>query len=200
MRFEFTEWKKAVVNIDYHVELDSHYYSVPYQYVSEKVDICYTKTTVSIFKSNKLLARHVRSNQKGRHTLIKEHMPKSHQEYGQWTPTRIISWALSIGECTGSLINHLIKAKEHPALAYRQAVGIIRLAKRYGNERLENASKRALLLKAYSYQSIKSILEKALDKNPPEMDGRQINPQTNKVVQSSNHENIRGAEYFRDIA
>lgn len=201
-RFEFTEWKKVIVNIDYHVELDSHYYSVPYQYVGEKVDICYTKTTVSIFKNNKLLARHPRSNHKGRHTVIKEHMPQAHQEYNQWTPTRIISWATSIGENTGSLVNHLIKAKEHPALAYRQALGIIRFAKRYGNERLENASTRALLLKAYSYQSIKSILEKGLDKNPLEVDRQEINTQskTNKVVQSINHENIRGAEYFRDIA
>lgn len=187
-RYEFAQWKRGIVNIDYHVEVDDHYYSVPYRYIKETVDVRYSTTTITIFKDNKLLCTHLRSYQKGKHTTIKEHMPKSHQEYSEWTPSRIVSWASSIGEQTGTLVYRIINSKEHYALGFRSALGVIRLGNKYGNERLEAACTRAMSYGGYSYQSVKSILEKGLDRQPlPDEDQRTL---------PRGHENIRGAEYF----
>jgi transposase len=191
-KYEFAEWKKATVNIDYHIELDSHYYSVPYQQVREVVDVCYTRTTVSIYKNSQRIASHIRSYHKGKHTVIKEHMPKDHQAYLEWTPSRIISWAASIGQNTSMLVYRIIHEKEHPAIGYRSALGVIRLGKKYTNERLELAAARAIELGGFSYYSVKSILDKGLDK--------QTTNQLQLTPANIRHENIRGAEYFKEAA
>ncbi len=187
--YEFAEWKRAAVNIDYHVEVDSHYYSVPYKYRGEKADIRITAKTVSVYKDGCRISSHVRSFCKGHHTTILDHLPKSHREYKQWTPSRIISWAKNFGENTGLVVEKIIEIKEHPVLGYRSSLGIIRLEKSYGRERLEAASKRAVAFEAYSYQSIKSILEKGLDKKPLEEESNKNVPQ--------NHENVRGSVYYQ---
>jgi len=187
--YEFAEWKRAAVNIDYHVEVESHYYSVPYKYRGEKVDIRITAKTVSVYKDGCRISSHVRSFSKGHHTTILEHLPKSHREYKQWTPSRIISWAKNFGENTGLVVETIIERKEHPVLGYRSSLGIIRLEKSYGRQRLEAASKRAVAFGAYSYQSIKSILEKGLDKKPLEEESNKNVPQ--------NHENVRGSVYYQ---
>ncbi len=187
--YEFAEWKRAAVNIDYHVEVDSHYYSVPYKYRGEKVDIRITAKTVSVYKDSGRISSHVRSFCKGHHTTILDHLPKSHREYKQWTPSRIISWAKNFGKNTGLVVEKIIEKKEHPVLGYRSSLGIIRLEKSYGRERLEAASKRAVAFEAYSYQSIKSILEKGLDKKP-------LEEKSNKNV-PQNHENVRGSVYYQ---
>lgn len=190
-RYELAEWKKATVNIDYHIELESHYYSVPYKYAREIVEVCYTSTTVSIYKDNKRIASHMRSFRKGKHTVIKEHMPKKHQEYSEWTPSRIINWAASIGQNTSKVVYRIIHEKEHPAIGYRSALGVIRLGKSYGNDRLEAAAVRAVELGGFSYQSIKSILSKGLDKQP--LDQAPI------LEVTIDHNNLRGSEYFKEV-
>ncbi len=190
-RYELCEWKKARVNIDYHIELDGHYYSVPYKYVREEVELCFSKSIVSVLKNNKVIARHPRSNDKGKHTTIKEHMPKSHQEYGDWSPTRIINWAQSIGPSTRNLVEKLLLSRKYPATAYRSAMGIISLSKRYGKERSENAAKRALSFGAYSYRSIESILKNNLDKKEHQ---KTEDNYSGKVIPF--HRNIRGREAF----
>ena len=196
IRYEYAQWKKAIVNIDYHVELEGHYYSVPYRYVKESIEIRYSAMIVTIFKDNKQLCSHLRSYLKGKHTTIKEHMPKSHQEYIEWTPSRIVSWASSIGEYTGTLVYRIINSKDHFALGYRSALGVIRLGNRYGNNRLEAAAQRAIVCGGYSYHSVKSILEKGLDQQPL--------PESQSNALPCDHENIRGAQYFnqtrKDIA
>lgn len=189
-RYELCEWKKARVNIDYHIELEGHYYSVPYQYVREEVEICYSKRVVSALKGGKVIARHGRSNEKGRHTTIKEHMPKAHQDYGDWSPTRIINWAKSIGSCTAELVEKLLLSRKYPATAYRSAMGIISLSKRYGKERAENAAKRALSFGACSYRSMESILKNNLEKKELEKDTNH----SKQVIPF--HKNIRGKEFF----
>ena len=86
------EWKTVRANIDYHVEIDRHYYSVPYQLAGQQLEARYTATTVEIFHGGKRVASHVRSSAAYRHTTIHEHMPKSHQAHLEWTPSRLIHW------------------------------------------------------------------------------------------------------------
>lgn len=185
--YVFAEWKKARVNIDYHVELDGHYYSAPYTLVHEGVDLRYTNTIVEIFYKGKRIASHLRSNVKGRHTTIKEHMPKTHQQYLEWTPSRIINWAKKVGEKTAEITNIILNSRSYPEQAYRSCLGILRLGKAYSDIRLESACNRALFYKGYSYKSIKSILESGMDMQPlPEY----------KNTIAIKHENIRGNDYF----
>lgn len=186
-RYVFAEWKKARVNIDYHAEIDSHYYSVPYSLVQEKVDIRYTATTVEIFFKGKRVASHKRDNSQGRHTTVEEHMPKSHQEYLKWSPSRIIRWAGKTGESTAQVVETILKTRKHPEQGYRSCMGIMRLGKQFSDKRLEAACRRAIAIGALSYKSIRSILEKGLDRTPL----------ANPVPQLSiDHPNIRGSHYF----
>lgn len=187
--YEYAEWKKATVNIDYHVEVDGHYYSVPYKYRGQKVDIRITQKTVTVYKDGFRISSHIRSHLKGRHTMILEHLPRAHREYKQWTPSRIINWAKTLGENTARVVERVIEEREHPVLGYRSSLGIIRLEKSYGRDRLEAAAKRAVAFGTYSYKSIKSILEKGLDKKP-------LEEQINKTL-PQNHENVRGADYYQ---
>jgi transposase len=187
-RYEFALWKKATVNIDYHIEVEKHYYSVPYQLAREKVDVRYTAKTVEVFYRNKRVASHMRGFTQYQATTVKEHMPQAHQKYLEWTPSRIISWAAGIGESCATMVEKVISSKEHPEQGYRSCLGIIRMGKTYSNERLEAACKRALAINGCSYKSIKSILENGLDRQPL--------PGMNHIGTSIIHENIRGGEYY----
>lgn len=188
-RYQFAQWKKAKVNIDYHVELFGHYYSVPYVLVGHQIEIRYTKNTVEIFHKGKKITSHRRSNDKGRNTTIREHMPKSHRRYLEWTPSRIINWAKHTGVSTAEMVETIIKLRKHPEQGYRSCLGILRLAKKYSSKRLEVACSRALSFKAYSYKSVRSILEKGLDQNS--------SPES-YTYPEINHENIRGSQYFHN--
>jgi transposase len=185
--YVFAEWKKARVNIDYHVELNRHYYSVPYTLVQEEVEVRYTNKTVEIFYRQKRVASHMRDDRPGKHTTLEEHMPKSHQKYLQWTPSRIIRWAATVGESTAKVVETIMNSRRHPEQGYRSCMGIMRLGKQYSNERLEAACGRALVLGTYGYKSIRSILEKRLDQQPLS------HP---KPYPPIDHKNIRGCDYF----
>jgi transposase len=185
--YVFSEWKKAKANIDYHVELKGHYYSVPYALVHESVDIRYTNTTVEIFFRSNRVASHRRSYEIGRHTTVEEHMPKSHREFLKWNPSRIIHWAKTAGKFTAEVVESIMASRKHPEQGYRSCMGIMRLGKRYSNERLEAACNRALAIRTLSYKSIQSILEKGLDRQPLS------HPSPNTNI---SHENIRGRNYF----
>jgi transposase len=188
-RYVFAEWKCAKVNIDYHIELFRHYYSVPYQLVHESVNVRYTWATVEIFHKNKRVASHKRSNKEGGHTTCKEHMPKSHQAYLEWTPSRIINWGKKAGEATAQLMELIMNSRRHPEQGYRSCLGIMRLGKQYSSERLEAACRRAVAIRGYSYKSVRSILEQGLDKLPlPEPAAVFCTP--------IEHDNIRGSEYY----
>jgi len=177
-----------MVHIDYHVEVEKHYYSVPYTLVKKKLDVRYTASTVECFYRNKRVATHLRDNQPGRHTTIKEHMPVSHQRYLEWTPDRFKRWAAKVGPQTLVLTETLLVKRGHPQQAYRSLLGILRLGKAYGKERLEAACKRALHINALSYRSIESILKNGLDQKPL--------PGTSNETTPVKHNNIRGAGYY----
>ena len=187
--YEYAEWKKATVSIDYHITAADHYYSVPYQLIKERVDVRLTATTIEVLFKNNRVASHARSYEKWKHTTLPEHMPKSHQKYLEWTPSRIIAWAGKNGPHTETLISRIIESRRHPEQGFRSCLGVMRLAKHYSAERLEAACARALTLNACSYKYIKSILEKGLDKQPllPAFDS----------VKPVLHYNLRGKEYYR---
>jgi transposase len=186
-RYVFCQWKKVKANIDYHVELNRHYYSVPYQLVQEYLEMRYTESTVEIFNCGKRVASHVRKEAPGKHTTLKEHMPLSHQTYLEWNPSRIIRWAGTIGVSTSSVVERIMNSRKHPEQGYRSCMGIMRLKKIYSDQRLEAACKRALSIGGISYKSVRSILEKGLDLQPVS------NPEPDIAI---NHENIRGPQYF----
>jgi transposase len=188
--YEYAEWKKVRVNIDYHIAFDFHYYSVPFRYLKHEVDIKITRSLISCFYKGKMIATHGRMYCKG-HTTIKEHMPRQHQEYAEWTPERIIRWANQAGEYTCNFITAMIESRPHPQQAYRACLGVMRLGKNYGVERLEKAAARALAIGALSYQSIESILKRGLDQTPIPRSSLVSVPTT--VVA---HDNIRGSDYY----
>lgn len=187
-RFEIAQWKKAKANIDYHVQLEGCYYSVPYRFRGRELTVRLTDSTVEILSENKRIAVHQKLYKKKSTSTCKEHMPTGHRESCEWTPSRIINWAKTIGIACGTICEKIMDSREHPELGYRSCLGIIRLEKKYSRERLENACARALKIRGLSFKSVKSILDKGLDLQP--------------LLEKSNtpgieHKNIRGSTYYQ---
>jgi len=188
-RYLIASWKSVRANIDYHVEVDRHYYSVPYQLAGQQMEARFTGTTVEIFHLGKRVASHRRSSAAYQHTVNREHMPKSHQAHLEWTPSRLIHWAeTAVGEATAQVVRTILASRPHPEMGYRACLGIMSLGKTYTNPRLEAASQRALQLQACSYQSLKSILKRGLD--------RQTTLALEPDRSGPKHENVRGAHYY----
>lgn len=157
-RYVFAELIRARVNIDYHVVCHGHFYSVPHQLVHSEVELRVTAHTVEILHKNRRINSHERSLQKGGYTTKREHMPRAHREYAEWTPSRIIQWTGTIGTATATLVETMLQRKQHPELAYRAALGIVRLAQKHSPQRVELAAARAIALDSPSYQTVKGIL------------------------------------------
>jgi len=189
--YVYAEWKKVRSGIDYHIVIDKHYYSVPHRYLKENIDVRLTPTTIECFHKGNRIAIHQRSYKPG-HSTIHEHMPRSHQDYAEWTPERMHNWANSIGPNTGKLIRALTAVHKIPEQSYRSCLGILRMGKIYGNERLENAAIRALHIGAIRYKNIESILKSGLDQQPlPQLASEPMTAEPTRL-----HDNIRGSKYF----
>jgi transposase len=186
--YVYATWKRVRVNIDYHVEVDGHYYSVPYTLVKQALDVRLTEHTVECFHRRQRIASHVRSALKGRHTTVAEHMPKAHREFAEWTPERLVRWAEKSGPATAGVIGHILANRPHPQQGFRSCLGILRLGERYGHDRLEAACARALRLNACRYKSIESILQRGLD--------RQALPEQQSLDLPAAHDHLRGPGYF----
>lgn len=185
--FVFEEWSYATVGIDYHIEVDGHYYSVPSALARKKVEVRATDATVEVLFGGNRVASHARSYQKGRHTSIKEHMPSSHRRYAEWTPERIRRWAASVGPETGAHVAAILEHRAHPEQGFRAALGIMRLCKEYGADRLEAACRRAARYRLYSYKGVSNILKTGADR----LDIKSA-PASAPIV----HDNIRGPGYY----
>jgi len=185
----FAEWKKDRVRLDYHVEVDGHYYSVPYQLAQQPVEIRYTATTVEVIYRGKRVASHARSTEKSGATTETSHQPKSHQRYRQWTPTRLLEWAEAIGPFARRLVEAMLIHKPHPEAGYRAAMGLRTLASQYGEARLEAAATRAVRCKLLRLENIRSILHTRLDQQPLPM-------LVSAAAEPVAHDNIRGAGYY----
>jgi transposase len=189
--FELATWGKATVNIDYHAIVDYHGYSVPYSLIHQELETRMTATTVEFFHQGQRVAAHVRSSLPGKFTTLEEHRPKSHQRYLEWTPGRLIDWARKTGPQCAQLVEQILKDRPHPEMGFRSCLGIIRLGKGVGPERLEAACARALRFGTCSYKSVKSILEKGLDRQ---------NPEPELPLYSPAHQNVRGQAYYAAAA
>jgi transposase len=189
-QFDLSQWSQARVNIDYHVAFDGNFYSVPYNLVHELVEIRSTPATVEILHQSNRVASHLRKRERGQTATNPEHRPKSHQAHLEWTPSRMVKWARTIGANTAQVFERILNEKPHPEMGYRSCLGIIRLSQQYSPERVEAASERALLAGACRYQSIKSILKTSLDRQPLPK------PDASPPSSPPHHDNIRGAEYF----
>lgn len=192
-RYEYAEWLKAKAGIDYHVEADEHYYSVPHQLVGQYIHVSMTAATVECFFKGHRIAAHVRSYQRGKHTTLPEHMPESHRRHMQWTPGRLLNWGQKIGPGTRAVVQWQLENRPHPEQGYRACLGLLNLAKTYGEERLEAACRRALTIGSPTRKRILAILEAKLDQHPDLFPA----PNTAAPTASLSHSNVRGAEYFR---
>jgi transposase len=186
-RFEYADWQRARVNIDYHVQIDGHLYSVPYRLVHEEVEARLTADVVEILHGRVRVASHRRSGVRGGFTTITEHMPSAHRAHAEWTPSRILTWAGKVGESTRELCDAILADRPHPEQGFRSCLGILRLGKRYGEARLEAACSRALRVRARSYRHVESILKNGLDRVAI------ADEQTSLPL---THENVRGRDYY----
>jgi transposase len=183
--YEYADWKHCRVNLDYHVEIEKHFYSVPFRLLREQVDARITAKTVEIFHRGNLVAAHARSQRPYRPTTVAEHMPSSHRRYRDWTHERIQREATAIGDDTSALVEIILRSRPHPEQGFRSCIGILGLAKRYDAERLDAACARALFLGTRSYSSVAAILKNAQER-------KQANPEQPSLF----HENIRGSGYY----
>jgi transposase len=191
-RYTFAHWKKARVNIDYHIDVERHYYSVPYPLVRQEVDVRLTAHTVEIFHRGKPVTAHRRSTKVGHHSTVTAHMPKTHRQYAEWTPQRLIAWARQTGPRTAELVERILASRPYPPQGFRSCLGILRLGKSYGKSRLEAACHRALVIGGLSYKSVESILKRHLDQQP--LPAVATPDDTADAVPE--HANIRGARYY----
>jgi transposase len=186
-RFITSEWKTARINIDYHVEFDHHFYSVPSTLARQEIDLRATASTVEIYLRGERVASHLRSTRRGQHSTTPDHMPKAHRAHAEWTPSRILGWAATLGPETAKLAEAILATRPHPEQGYRSCLGILRLSKKYGSERVEIACGRAMAVGARSYRHVESILKHGLDRLAPTDVAGTPRPA---------HENIRGRGYY----
>ena len=187
--YELAEWKQAKVNLDYHIELERHFYSVPHALVHARVELRYTGETVEVLHKGQRVALHRRDPMPGAYTTVPAHMPKAHQKHLRWTPTRLIAWGRSVGPETEALVAAILADRPHPEQGYRSCLGILRLAKQYGPQRLEAACQRAVAVRARSYRHVQSILKHGLDRFAL---AEEQEPQRGLPL----HENVRGRDYY----
>jgi transposase len=187
--FVLAHWKRASVNIDYHVEYEGHYYSVPHALVRQEVELRITRSMIEVLAKGRRVASHPRSYRKGVYSTISDHMPAAHRAHAQWSPGRLMSWATSVGPATGELVKRLLLEKKHPEQGYRSCLGLMRLARISGKDRMEAACTRALAIGAHRYRSVASILEKGLDRQP-------VADPTQPELALPGHTNVRGPDYY----
>jgi len=190
-RYELAEWRRCRVNIDYHVEVDHNFYSVPYQLVHESVDARFTAATVEVFFRSQRVASHARVTGRGRFVTRVEHMPHAHRAHAEWTPSRLIAWAEQTGLATGRLVAGILERRPHPEQGYRACLGLMRLGREHGADRLEAACARAEWLGSYRFRTVEHILRHHQDRLPLEA------PIPSRPALT--HENVRGATYYEEV-
>jgi len=187
-RYSQRQFKRLKAQFNYHIYLkdDNHYYSVPYRYRGQRLLVVYDNTAIEIFQNNRRIAFHKRSKGPNRYTTVPEHMPSHHQAMSDWNPQRLIRWAASLGEYVEAVVTHILGERRHPEQAYRTCLGILALAKKYDNQRLNKACRRAIEFELYSYKGIKNILKNKIEDH-----------QIDCFRQLPEHDNIRGNRYYQ---
>ena len=186
--YELAIWSKERVRSDYHVTVDRHAYSVPHTLVGQLLEMRSTAGTVEILRLGKRVAAHVRSHTVGEKTTCKKHMPLAHQRHLEWTPERIGHWAASIGSDAVALTEAILAERPHPEQGFRSCLGLMRLERRFGAERLNRACRRALKAGARACTPVERMLVAGLDLLEPTGPVTEVVPTT--------HENVRGPAYY----
>ena len=189
-RYELATWKPCRVNIDYHVEVQHNWYSVPYQLIHEKVEARVRQTTVEVFFKGRRVASHVRRTGRGQYATDAAHMPRSHRAHAEWTPSRLIGWAEQSGPATGRIVAGILERRPHPEQGYRACLGLMRLGRVHGPDRLEAACARAERLRSYRFRTVEHILNSQQDRLPLD--------EPAPARPALTHENLRGAAYYKD--
>ena len=189
--YQYVDIKQARVHIDYHIEYDKHYYSVPHHFVQQPVMVHASSTVVSVYANGQRVATHPRSWRQGAHSTCTEHMPQNHRAIHEWSPERFLNWAGDIGPHTRQVVDHLLQQKRHKEQTYRQILALLSNAKKYGRDRLNNACARALHINSPTRRSVESILQQGIDKIPPAHSSA-----TQEDMFLDDHENLRGEKYF----
>jgi transposase len=184
--YEFAEWRFASVSIDYHIQAENYYYSVPHELIGEKVDVRITNLTIEVFHRGSRVAAHQRRYGGKRHETLPDHMPSSHRRYAEWTPERFRHWAATFGPNTEGLVTAVLANRPHPEQGFRTCIGVINLFNGIDKARAESVSARALAISAFTYKSVASILRNNLDRAPTAAESTIV----------IKHPNIRGSRYF----
>jgi transposase len=186
--FVLGQWKSAKVNLDYHIEVEGHYYSVPYHLVRCPVAVKVSEQLVEIFHEHQRIACHPRSRVRYRHTTLPTHMPPEHWAYKAQSKEGFLSWAERIGMQTKAQVHAIFESKEHEEQAFRTLKGVQRLAQQYGKDRLEAACQTANVLGLVGLKRLCSLLENHLEQEP-------VCAQTLPIAPVE-HANLRGAQYY----
>src|SRR3984893_14542357 len=189
-RYELAEWQLCRPNIDYHVAIDHNFYSVPYPLIDESLEARFTASTIEVFFKSRRVAAHARLTGRGRYATLPEHMPRAHRAHAEWTPSRLIAWAERTGPATGRLAAGILERRPHPEQGYRACLGLMRLGRQYGADRLEAACQRAERLRSYRFRTVEHILKHQQDRLP--LDEPPARP-------ALTHENLRGATYYEEV-
>ena len=185
--YEYATWKAARVNIDYHIDFEKHFYSVPHTLIHQEVRIRATERLVEISHNSQRepVAIHPRSSTPGRYSTQTAHMPAKHKKAGEWNAERLVRWAGETGPQTAQLIQAILSSRQHPEQAFRSCLGILRLSGQYAQAQMESACQLAQEAKILNYRGIKALLETL----PP-----LANPEADPLP---SHENIRGNTYYQ---
>lgn len=186
-RFVLSKWTVAKLHPNCHVQVDRNFYSAPYQLVGKQLDIRVTNRMVDIFLKSNCVASHVRRFQRGSYATESSHLHPRHQAVRRWSPEFFINWAQTIGPHTVQFVEGILSSRSHPEQGYGSCRGVMELARHYSTERLEAAAFRATEYRTFSSKSLRSILEKGLDRVA---DGQA------RVIPLPLHENLRGADYY----
>ena len=190
--YEYQHVRNARVHVDYHIEYDKHYYSVPHMLVGAAVEVRASNRIVNIYAGGKRVACHARSHCQAGHTTLDEHMPNTHRHQASWTPEYFEQWSSDIGPSTHQIVCLQLKAKRHPQQSFRSAMGLLSLAKQYDRVRLERACTRALQIGSPTRTSVQSILKKGIDNLSTEVQQEMFDDDEHL----NDHENLRGAQYY----
>ena len=187
--YEVVTFKRCKVNIDYHIEVNGGFYSVPSALARQSVDVRLSAHTVEVLHGNRRVASHLRLQRRGAYSTQSEHMPASHKAHREWTPQRLLDWGERIGPQTRQIVEHQLTHKPHPEMGYRACLGLLSLARQYGNARLEAAASRAVQLRALNGRTVRNLLKQGLDQQP-------LPKPATPAAPPSSHENVRGADYY----
>lgn len=189
-RYEYVEFKRVKVGLDYHICVDTHYYSVPYQHIHHTVEYRLSSNQLEVYYDGLRIASHLRQYKPGEKSTQNEHMPEAHRAHAQWTPDTFLQWAKAIGCAPAEIAAKLIKRQPHPECCYKIFLGCRNLVKLYGKTRFAASCRYALAGEAISYHSLKAILENKLEQEDITIikDEADYTPST--------HTNIRGADYY----